>query len=67
MAPQIKEDVFKAIQEATTEKMPEEKVKSLANQVIKIFAENNLEYSQAYAVMNCIRITLVARQQLMKI
>ncbi len=33
MAPQIKEDVFKAIQEATTEKMPEEKVKNLANQV----------------------------------
>ncbi len=67
MAPQIKEDVFKAIQEATTEKMPEEKVKNLANQVIELFAENNLEYSQAYTIMDCIKITLVARQQLMKI
>ena len=67
MKPGIKEDVFKAIEKATTEELPEEKIKVIDNQVIDLFAENNLEYSQAYTIMECIRYTLVARQQLMKI
>lgn len=62
MNPVLKQDVFKTISNATTEKMSEEKVMDLTNKVIDIFAENNLEYSQAHAVMDCVEITLEARK-----
>lgn len=62
MNPILKRDVFETISNATTEKMTQEKVMDLTNKVIDIFVENNLEYSQAHAVMDCVGITLEARK-----
>lgn len=61
-----KKSVFDSIKEASSEKMPESKVRELTDKVIDLFAEYNLEYSQAHKILDCVGITLGARSRLMK-
>ena len=61
-----KKSVFDSIKEASSEKMPESKVCELTDKVIDLFAEYNLEYSQAHKILDCVGITLGARSRLMK-
>lgn len=63
MSPQMKRSVFELIENATTEKLPELKVRELTDKVIDLFAEYDLEYSQAFRVLGCIEFTLEARKQ----
>lgn len=63
MSPHTRRSVFEAIENAATEKLPETKVREMADAIINLLADYDLEYSQAYRVLGCVEITLEARKQ----
>ena len=63
MSPHLKRSVFESIENAVTEKLPEAKVREMADAIINLLSNYDLEYCQAYRVLGCVEITLEARKQ----